>query len=327
MAPGPLPGVLAIAAATAAAAGVVAAIAVAVKAWRAREAALRQELDDEMHRRQRAEQLRAEERAGRIAAERRLREALHAQHQPATESTGGVVLRPIGFVESVFVGRLGTPRQPFCVPSSRARVRILPSVVEPRGALERLGEFSHAWVLFVFHENTNAGGATTKACVRPPRLDGASAGVFSTRSPHRPNPIGLSLVRIARVVGDVVYLAGVDLLHGTPVLDIKPFVPDCDVPAHGLESVRCPPWIDAARDAGEFSVEIEPAAQGAIDRDESMRTSNSCGVRADTLESLFEMGRLPLFESIETVRDALSEILNHDIRCALCAPHLRARDP
>lgn len=82
----------------------------------------------------------------------------------------------------------------------------------PLGALEGLDQYSHVWLIFVFHENTN-GAATVKAKVTPPKL-GSRVGVFSTRSPHRPNAIGLTLARLDKVTGDTLHLAGADLVDG-----------------------------------------------------------------------------------------------------------------
>lgn len=80
-------------------------------------------------------------------------------------------------------------------------------------------------IIFHFHKNTNK---SVKAKVKPPRLDGAKVGVFASRSPHRPNPIGLTLAKLNGIIGNTLLLSGIDLLDGTPVLDIKPFVPDYD---------------------------------------------------------------------------------------------------
>ena len=101
----------------------------------------------------------------------------------------------------------------------------------PRAAFEGLDLFSHVWVTFVFDRNTNVHKAsaverTFKAKVRPPLLGGKKVGLFATRSPHRPNPVGLTLCRLDRV--DLqegrLYLSGIDLCDGTAVLDIKPYV-------------------------------------------------------------------------------------------------------
>lgn len=131
---------------------------------------------------------------------------------------------PIGHLESCYPDKFGTPRQPGLVEHSLARLRINRKW-QPEEALEGLAGFSHAWVIFVFHKNDNA---RYHAKVHPPRLQGESIGVFATRSPHRPNPIGLSLVKIHKVENDAIILAGVDMVDGTPVLDLKPYLPDIE---------------------------------------------------------------------------------------------------
>ncbi len=130
----------------------------------------------------------------------------------------------IGHIESCYRDKFGTPRQPGLAPSSWARLKIAKEW-QPELALQGLEGYSHLWVIFQFHQNTNL---RYHAKVHPPRLGGKQMGVFATRSPHRPNPIGLSLVKIEKVEGDSVYLSGVDLVDGTPVLDIKPYLPEVE---------------------------------------------------------------------------------------------------
>lgn len=86
------------------------------------------------------------------------------------------------------------------------------------------------WIIFHFHKND----LFTKAKVSPPRLKGQRVGVFSTRSPHRPCPIGLSLVEIQKVEGSCIYFLGTDMVDGTPVLDIKPYIPVYDSPSNPI---------------------------------------------------------------------------------------------
>ncbi|XP_030050321.1 tRNA (adenine(37)-N6)-methyltransferase isoform X2 [Microcaecilia unicolor] len=82
-------------------------------------------------------------------------------------------------------------------------------------------------ILFIFHKN---GHLSCKAKVQPPRLNGAKTGVFSTRSPHRPNAIGLTLAKLEKIEGGTIYLSGIDMIRGTPVLDIKPYILEYDSP-------------------------------------------------------------------------------------------------
>ncbi len=138
---------------------------------------------------------------------------------------GGYTFRPIGVVRSPFTERAEAPRQPSVARGVEGRIELEPG----RGfedALAGLEAWDHAWVLFVFHQNVEQGRGW-KPKVQPPRAD-AKVGVFATRSPHRPNPIGLSAVKIVGVEGLVVQVRELDLLDGTPVLDLKPYVPYAD---------------------------------------------------------------------------------------------------
>jgi tRNA-Thr(GGU) m(6)t(6)A37 methyltransferase TsaA len=130
----------------------------------------------------------------------------------------------IGTIESCYQDKFGTPRQPGLVPSSWARLRIAKEW-QPESSLEGLEGFSHLWIVFLFHQNTNL---RYHAKVHPPRMGGKQIGVFATRSPHRPNPIGLSLVKIEKIEKDSIYLSGIDLVDGTPVIDIKPYIPEVE---------------------------------------------------------------------------------------------------
>lgn len=129
-------------------------------------------------------------------------------------------LQEIGTIQSCYPDKFGTPRQPGLVPTSLATLTINREW-QPEQALQGLEGFSHIWIIFQFHKNTNL---RYHAKVHPPRMNGESIGVFATRSPHRPNPLGLSLVKIEKIEGDTLYLSGVDLVDGTPVYDIKPYI-------------------------------------------------------------------------------------------------------
>ncbi|MBI5460767.1 MAG: tRNA (N6-threonylcarbamoyladenosine(37)-N6)-methyltransferase TrmO [Gammaproteobacteria bacterium] len=136
---------------------------------------------------------------------------------------------PIGIIHSPFKEKFGVPRQPGIAPAARATLELLPPYDRDE-ALESLAGFSHVWLVFVFHATADQGWHPT---VRPPRLGGnARVGVFASRSMFRPNPIGLSVVELAgfgREDGKLVlHLRGADLIDGTPVLDIKPYVPYVD---------------------------------------------------------------------------------------------------
>jgi len=135
---------------------------------------------------------------------------------------------PIGIIHSCFKEKFGIPRQPGIVPMAEAELELFP----PYGceaALRGLADFSHIWVLFLFHGNAGKGWHPT---VRPPRLGGnRRIGVFASRSGFRPNPIGMSVVRLEGITLSPsvrLRLSGVDILDQSPVLDIKPYLPYAD---------------------------------------------------------------------------------------------------
>lgn len=135
----------------------------------------------------------------------------------------------IGIVHSCFKEKFGIPRQPGLAPLAEAEIEMLPPFDDIQ-AFAGLEGTTHLWVQFVFHANKRDGW---KARIKPPRLGGnKTLGIFATRSPTRPAPIGLSVVRLRGLTeraGKVfVQISGVDLLEGTPVLDIKPYVPYVD---------------------------------------------------------------------------------------------------
>ncbi|NNC89746.1 MAG: tRNA (N6-threonylcarbamoyladenosine(37)-N6)-methyltransferase TrmO [Akkermansiaceae bacterium] len=137
-------------------------------------------------------------------------------------------MRTIGVVRTPFPAKFGVPRQAGMVPEAAGEI-VLDPEFGPE-AVEGLEGFSHLWVVFLF-DRVDDGEARTR--VRPPRLGGNDkVGVFATRSPFRPNRIGLSAVRLDRVrtgkEGAILAVSGVDLVDGTPLLDIKPYLPYAD---------------------------------------------------------------------------------------------------
>lgn len=218
---------------------------------------LRDEIKRLKEEKEKLKELRLGERRGRVAAEKRLRELVKKQQQgnvtkededDDASTARTTTVDTIGIVHSCFPDRRGTPRQPLLCPSTRARIRFSKSV--PPAALEGLEEFSHMWCIFLFHENTNAHlkkkkKKTFKAKIAPPQLGGRRVGVLGTRTPHRPNPIGLSVVKIVRVdrsKGEV-HIAGADLVDGTPILDVKPYLPFDVVADHRVPDM----YTDIAR--------------------------------------------------------------------------------
>jgi tRNA-Thr(GGU) m(6)t(6)A37 methyltransferase TsaA len=161
---------------------------------------------------------------------------------PAPRAPEKLVLRPIGFVRSPFTEKMEAPRQPYAAEGVRGTIELLPGA-EYEHALEDLETWDHIWVIFWFHLNEG-----WRPKVLPPRST-KRRGVFATRSPHRPNPLGLSVLRLERVDGLTLHVKNIDLLDGTPVLDIKPYVPFADAIPDASSG-----WVDARDPAPAFTV-------------------------------------------------------------------------
>ncbi|MDM8537611.1 tRNA (N6-threonylcarbamoyladenosine(37)-N6)-methyltransferase TrmO [Desulfobacterales bacterium HSG17] len=137
-------------------------------------------------------------------------------------------LQTIGTVHSPFTEKFGIPRQAGLIPSVSAVIEMEPTI--PLESFRGLEQFSHIWVVFLFHKNLNQGW---KPMVRPPRMGGnRKLGVFSTRSGFRPNPVGMSVIRLKKIEflkkRVNLHLRGADLMDQTPVIDIKPYIPWAD---------------------------------------------------------------------------------------------------
>jgi tRNA-Thr(GGU) m(6)t(6)A37 methyltransferase TsaA len=155
-------------------------------------------------------------------------------------------VEPIGHIESCFKQKFAIPRQSGIVKGAQARLvfrKGLP-IAEMLDGIER---YSHIWLIWVFHQNTNK---TLKTKIQPPKMEGTRLGVFATRTPHRPNPIGLSAVRLLGVEDNVLILDEVDVLDGTPILDIKPYIARFDSLPNATAQ------LDEVRTLDQISVDI-----------------------------------------------------------------------
>lgn len=169
--------------------------------------------------------------------------------------------KSIGVVRTPFKDKFGIPRQPGMAAGAKGVIK-LNADPDLKTALKTLDQFTHLWVVFVFHEH---GGKSWKPSIRPPRLGGREkVGVLASRSPHRPNPIGISVVKIESINteapgGPEISVHGIDMLDGTPVLDIKPYLPYADsIPeAHGG-------WAHAP--VPRHPVEFSEEAQKSLDK-------------------------------------------------------------
>lgn len=160
-------------------------------------------------------------------------------------------IQPIAYMRSDFGGKFGIPRQSGLVEALRSTIVFQPGFRNPE-ALRGIEGFSHLWIIWQFSQ---ALGKDWSPTVRPPRLGGNTRmGVFATRSPFRPNRLGLSCVTLLGVerrkdVGAVLHVGGADLLDGTPIFDIKPYVPYCDSHPEALGSFT--------QSAGDYLLEVD----------------------------------------------------------------------
>ncbi|KAG9131722.1 hypothetical protein Leryth_009456 [Lithospermum erythrorhizon] len=192
----------------------------------------------------------------------------------------------------------GTPRQPLLVPLAKACLMFDRSRV-PQASLDGLEGYSHCWIIYVFHLNTDLeklwrhpSRSKLKAKVRVPRLEGERIGIFATRTPHRPCPIGLTVAKVEDVRGHKVMLSGVDLVNGTPVLDVKPYLPYCD----SIEGATVPDWVKGDNILAVSSVNFSPRFSCSLDRCWLTRDKNS------------------LYSSPEEFQGLIKQVLSWDIR-------------
>lgn len=198
---------------------------------------------------------------------------------------------PIGMVRTCFGGKFGVPRQPGLCPSAWGDLVFHESYRSPE-AVRGIEGFSHVWLIFGFHETVEQGWKPT---VRPPRLGGNQrVGVFASRSTFRPNGLGLSLVRLEGVDieatnGPILRLGGLDLLDGTPVYDVKPYLPYAEsVPdaAAGFarEEIRRME-VEISPEAEDEFVKLPERAQKVIQ--EALSLDPRPAVRAEDAERVF----------------------------------------
>ncbi|MBU6154035.1 MAG: tRNA (N6-threonylcarbamoyladenosine(37)-N6)-methyltransferase TrmO [Bdellovibrionales bacterium] len=172
-------------------------------------------------------------------------------------------MKPIGIISTCFQEKFGVPRQSMMVKEAKGLVRFFPVFSNPECFLHLQG-FSHLWLIYVFHKNqTENHPGLWKPTIQPPRVEAPpKVGVFASRSPHRPNPIGMSVVKFDGIRHSPdgcaeILVSGVDILDGTPLLDVKPYLPFADC-VQDAESG----WIknEVERYPIEFSEDAKDAA-------------------------------------------------------------------
>lgn len=176
-------------------------------------------------------------------------------------------IEPVGFIASPYKEKFAIPRQPNLAPSVRSHV-ILEKHFSSH-SVQGLQEFSHIWLSFIFHQHLDA---PTKEMIRPPRLGGnKKVGVFASRSTFRPNPLGLSVVELVDIKQEkgqmVLEVAGADLLDGTPIVDIKPYVAYVDsVPQANSGFASQAPELVAVSFSDDVEQQLQQLTDGAYIR-------------------------------------------------------------
>lgn len=208
-----------------------------------------------------------------------------------------LTLQPIGVVRSCFIEKFGVPRQGGLVPSAVARIQLLPPFNRIEW-IDGLQQSSHVWVLFWFHLSEPA---RDKSSVRPPRMGGNERmGVFATRSMFRPNPIGLSALELLDIEntseGVNLVVRGADIVDGTPVLDIKPYIPYCD----RVEDARCE-W--ALQAPATIPVVFDASVDDAIDK---LMIRRALPLR-DVIREMIGQDPRPAFHGNQAARDQVPD--------------------
>ncbi|PRP75944.1 hypothetical protein PROFUN_01660 [Planoprotostelium fungivorum] len=192
-------------------------------------------------------------------------------------------LDPIGYIESVFKEKNGTPRQGRLSKHSKATLKInYGPNINADHSLEGLEEYSHVWLIFVFHQNKNQHKMMK---IAPPRLEGKKVGVLATRSPHHPNPIGLTAVKLESIEGDTLHLSG------TPVLDVKPYISRYDI----IEEATNPAWIEESPRAKIENIMWSDGMEEEVKR-------------------LVGQGITKYYKSPESLKHAIEEVIGEDPR-------------
>lgn len=216
-----------------------------------------------------------------------------------------LLLQPIGRIHSPFRDRFSVPRQAGLAARIPARIELLPPFNLPEAVIG-LDRFSHLWIQFLFHLNPRR---DWQPMVRPPRLGGnRKLGVFATRSPFRPNPIGLSAVQLNSIQTQAnqvwLHILGADLVDGTPVLDIKPYLPYADALDAQADFATTPP-------EAPFQVRFSPLAERQL-ADSQLVGPQGTELRA-MLEDLLRYDHRPAFHADDPERDYATRLYHLDI--------------
>ena len=196
-----------------------------------------------------------------------------------------ITYQVIGKVHSIFKELNGTPRQGLLAPKTKGYIEF-EKWIKPDDACKGIEEYSHLIILFKFHLNTNI---TYKPFVMPPKR-GEKTSVFTTRSPHRPNNIGLTISKIEKYENGKLYLSGIDLVEGTPIVDIKPYTYTDMIEE---DQLRSPQWLIQTRQVEKIPIIIEDIVIEKIKQ---------------------HLEQLEFYKSVEEYLGVIEEVLSLDIR-------------
>lgn len=239
------------------------------------------------------------------------------EENPGTDQ--GVTFKPIGIIRTNFAEKRAVPRQANIAETILSRVELCKDLyTNPEQSLETLEEFSHLWIIYNFHLNE----PHSKPKISPPRLDGKKVGVFATRSPHRPNAIGMSLVKLDRVEGSTIYFYGTDIVDSTPLIDIKPYIPSYDSPQQKTQesaiSTPTTPVNSRSREDPEGEEEhdevpVQPSHLTVASSDPSVKVPNWVSSK-NQLKVIFSENASMQIQELGINQKSIQEVLENDPR-------------
>lgn len=208
-------------------------------------------------------------------------------------------ITPIAFVRSCFQEKFATPRQPGLVTAATGSIELLPPFNDA-DTVSGLENCSHIWLQFVFHQCIDQGW---KAKVRPPRLGGnKKMGVFATRATHRPNALGLSVVKLESISTTnnqvILNVSGLDLIDGTPIVDIKPYIPYSD----SLTQAHYPFAQEAPK---QLTVVFTDPVQSQLKKNPNLK---------QLIEQVLAQDPKPAFHRVDSEREYGAKLAQHNVK-------------
>ncbi|XP_059615393.1 tRNA (adenine(37)-N6)-methyltransferase-like [Phlebotomus argentipes] len=238
------------------------------------------------------------------------------QEDLETTTSQDIKFSPIGTIKTPFPEKRGVPRQASISTQIEGVIDLtFDTFNNPEHSLEGLEDFSHIWVIYYFHKNP----CHAKAKVAPPRLEGNRIGVFSSRSPHRPCPLGLSLVEVTKIEGSRIFFRGIDMVDGSPVFDIKPYVPQYDTPS---KEISHPEYFDLefinareAPDGQETTCDSLASTSQAVSNKPMVRVPNWVS-NANTLSVSFSDKAIEQMTELNVKSESVRQLIASDPRSA-----------